>query len=342
MLKLVGDINFTDGFFDTGFGVGSSIKKGLDPFIGLNRSEDDFWIGNFECVCANSSNKQGTHAKQFIISPQYLARVNHLNLYGVANNHVMQHGKVAYEEMLNNISAFGSDYFGSNDKRYHTFVHQGKQISIVGFNQRPENFDESPLYWAMPEYSEIASEYAKISDSDFKIAYIHWGNEFINYPYNDQRQFAHYLIDLGFDLIVGMHPHVMQGYEKYKKGHIFYSLGNCVFNMPWKPTKYAAIVNVDFENVQPKVFYEYIKLVNGCPYPIEVKDVPVEFQIKTLNKFLEKKQLPENEKYYKQVFTALSKYQKANRTTIIKDIPRLNLVDLTVMCVDFLKRKFIK
>ena len=48
MLRITGDINFTDGFFDTGFGVGSSIKKGADPFENLRREKDDFWIGNFE------------------------------------------------------------------------------------------------------------------------------------------------------------------------------------------------------------------------------------------------------------------------------------------------------
>lgn len=45
MIKIVGDINLSDGFFDTGFGVGSSIKQGADPFKKLNRCDDDFWIG---------------------------------------------------------------------------------------------------------------------------------------------------------------------------------------------------------------------------------------------------------------------------------------------------------
>ena len=39
MLKIIGDINFSDGFFDTSFGIGSSIKKGADPFLKLNRAK---------------------------------------------------------------------------------------------------------------------------------------------------------------------------------------------------------------------------------------------------------------------------------------------------------------
>ena len=107
---------------------------------------------------------------------------------------------------------------------------------------RPENFSETPLYWSMPEYSEIEEEIEKLSGCDFRIAYVHWGNEFINYPYVDQKNLAHLMIDKGADIIIGMHPHVLQGFEVYKGKYIFYSLGNFVFNMPWTPTKYAELL----------------------------------------------------------------------------------------------------
>ncbi len=340
MLKIVGDINFSDGYFDTGFGVGSTIKTGIDPFANLHREDGDYWIGNFECVCAELSNKSGAHAKQFRISPQDLKHFKHLDLYGVANNHVMQHGEAAYNEMLENIRAFSSECFGADKKRHHTFLHQGKNITIIGFNQRPENFCKAPLYWAMPEYSEIAKEYDCISDSDFKIAYIHWGNEFMNYPYNDQRQFAHYLIDLGFDLIVGMHPHVMQGFEIYKGKHIFYSLGNCVFNMAWEPTKYAIMLSVDLSEDIPQVDYNYLKLVNYFPQVVEENDVPPVWQLPNLNKLLNHKQLPENEKYYRKVFEFHSQHKKANRKKIIsQSLFKLSFADVKTMMNDFISRK---
>lgn len=80
MLKIVGDINFTDGFFDTGFGVGSAIKRGLNPFDKLERNDADVWIGNFECVCSDSSHKNGIYKKQFIISPETISGISHLVL----------------------------------------------------------------------------------------------------------------------------------------------------------------------------------------------------------------------------------------------------------------------
>ena len=131
MLKILGDINFSDGFFDMGFGVGSAIKKGFDPFAKLYRKRTDFWIGNLECVCANTSDKQGVYAKQFLISPRDLMHVKHLDLYGVANNHVMQHGESAYREMLWYLGDHGVQYVGSLERRSTTFFHEGKKVGIM-------------------------------------------------------------------------------------------------------------------------------------------------------------------------------------------------------------------
>ena len=97
MIRIVGDCNFADGFFDMGFGTGTSIKTGSDPFHYIKGdAKDDFWIGNFECVCSDLSGREGMEARQFIISTEACNHVNHLDFYGVANNHVMQHGAEVY------------------------------------------------------------------------------------------------------------------------------------------------------------------------------------------------------------------------------------------------------
>ena len=74
-------------------------------------------------------------------------------------------------------------------------------------------------------------EFNNIPNDCFKIVYLHWGNEFVNCPSETQIKLAHWLVDLGFDLIVGMHSHVLQGFEEYKGKYIFYSIGNCLFDM---------------------------------------------------------------------------------------------------------------
>jgi len=76
-------------------------------------------------------------------------------------------------------------------------------------------------------------ETAKLQ-SDYVIVYVHWGIEKKNHPEEYQRKMAKQYIDAGADLVVGSHPHVLQGMEYYKGKPIIYSLGNFMFysNIP--------------------------------------------------------------------------------------------------------------
>ncbi len=58
---------------------------------------------------------------------------------------------------------------------------------------------------------------------------MHWGYDREKYPLPSQRKLAHNLIDCGANLILGHHPHVLQGIENYNKGVIVYSQGNFIF-----------------------------------------------------------------------------------------------------------------
>ena len=181
----------------------------------------------------------------------------------------------------------------------------------------------------------MKAELTKYDDCDFRIIYVHWSIEFINYPYNDQKQFAHYLVDCGADLIIGMHPHVMQGYEVYKEKYIFYSLGNCVFNMPWEPTKYSLQVNVDLTtNV---ISYKYLHIGEDY-FPRYVEQVPEKYSMEYLNTLLDI--CEDNEKYFAKAANCLGQYRKANRRSIMKNMWKLKFSDVTSMLIDFIKRKF--
>ena len=338
MLRITGDINFTDGFFDTGFGVGSSIKSGADPFANIERKDSDFWFGNFECVCSSVSDKKGIYRRQFIISPDDMSHIRHFDLYGVANNHVMQHGCAAYENMLDYLERSGCLYVGSMNRKSVIIGHQGKKIGIIAFSLRPENFSETPLYWSMPEYTEIEYELGKLSGCDFRIAYVHWGNEFINYPYADQKNLARLMIDKGADMVIGMHPHVLQGVEIYKNKHIFYSLGNFVFNMVWIPTKYSAIVNVDFKNSRPEISWNYTRIRNDYfPICIDSEEVPAEYHFKHLNSLINI--CEENELYYTKVFENMKRYRKSNYIDILHNSAKFSRSDLYQIFRDFIRRK---
>ena len=64
---------------------------------------------------------------------------------------------------------------------------------------------------------------------DYLVVYVHGGIERNTQPEEYQRTLARQYIDAGADLVVGSHPHVLQGIEYYKGKPILYSLGNFVF-----------------------------------------------------------------------------------------------------------------
>jgi len=338
MLKIVGDINFSDGFFDTGFGVGSRIKKGLNPFEYINRSSEDMWIGNCECVISDLSNKKGIYSNQFRISPSSLSHIKHLDIYNVANNHIMQHGENAYKEMIRYFENNQIIAVGGNEKRTHIFEHQNKSVGIMAFSQRNDKYSQNPLYWYYPEYKDIEIAYKNIRNTDFRIAYVHWGNEFIQYPYVDQKNFAHWLVDLGFDLIIGTHPHVLQGYEIYKGSQIFYSLGNFLFNMPTISSQISTIVSVDLSANPISVSNEYVRIhADYLPRIIKENDIPVEYSFITLNRLLANNE--ENEVYYEMVFKAIKEYRRKNMRAFLKNINRFEFRDFKEIIMDFWRRR---
>ena len=118
MIKIVGDINLTDSYFDVGFGIGSQLQQGFDPFFRVPRQPEDCWIGNYEGVASEASNQTGFAARQFRISPEYLNHLKHFDLYGLANNHAMQHGDRAYSRTFDYLSSKGCKCFGSNEKNH--------------------------------------------------------------------------------------------------------------------------------------------------------------------------------------------------------------------------------
>lgn len=152
MIYFCGDMNLTDNMFDVGFGIGTKIKKGLNPLKYLKREEGDIWIGNFEGVASNSSFNKGIYSKAFRIEPEVLKNVSNLNIYGVANNHVMEHGPEAYLEIFNSLESFGCKVFGLKNKKSHVFKHNEILISITGICTRIEKTKWDPLYWYNPEY----------------------------------------------------------------------------------------------------------------------------------------------------------------------------------------------
>lgn len=68
-------------------------------------------------------------------------------------------------------------------------------------------------------------------DADVVIAMTHWGTQYTNVPERSQRRIARALVDAGADVVVGGHPHWVQGWESIAEATVVHSLGNFVFDM---------------------------------------------------------------------------------------------------------------
>jgi len=337
MLRIVGDLCFADWYFDVGFGIGTMLQKGQNPLLYCPFKSNDIWIGNLECTISETTENKGIESKYFRICEKDFLKSYHCDIYVVANNHIMQHGNSAYINTLSAISKVGQ-FVGSNDRKSISFEHDGFQYAVVAFSLRGNEFSTTPLYWHRPELTEIKKEFDKISDKDCKIVYIHWGNEFINYPNVAQKKFGRWLIDIGFDMVVGCHPHVLQGYEIYNNKYIFYSLGNFLFNMPAKESRYSVIVNVSFIENKLRVSYDYVTIKkNNMPQIIEKEKVPLNCTFEYLNRQIQIDD--DNELYYTNVFRKLSENRKLNHKWILKSIYKYNRIDLIEIIKSYLKRR---
>jgi poly-gamma-glutamate capsule biosynthesis protein CapA/YwtB (metallophosphatase superfamily) len=341
MIKIVGDISYSDGYFDIGFGIGSKLEQNYNPFQFLNFNTEDIWFGNLECVISDTSELTGLKAKCFRIPYKNVSALHHFDVYSVANNHIMEHGPQAFNETLENINKLGSKYVGSLSNRIIVINHKKNNFGFAVFSQRRESSSKKPFYWLRPENNEIELILNNLQNCNFRIIYIHWGNEFMEYPSVEQRIYAHWLIDKSFDVVIGTHPHLLQGHEIYKEKHIFYSLGNFLFNMPSEGTRYSAIVNLDIESGKLKVSHEYVFIdKENKPNIVAEENVPKKYRFETLNKKLSFD--GDNEDYYEDMFKKLSDFRHNNHIWMLKTFFRHNFREMLFILNDYFIRRLFK
>jgi poly-gamma-glutamate synthesis protein (capsule biosynthesis protein) len=148
------------------------------------------------------------------------------NFFNLANNHIMDQGQRGLNETKQNLDILGFDYSGCPDGQIAECsgkIIQVKnwQIGLVGFSMVYAKLDQETLQKTIKDLAD---------KTDLVIVNMHWGSEYQHRFNQAQQEIAHKLIDLGADVVVGHHPHVVQGIEIYKDKPIFYSLGNFIFD----------------------------------------------------------------------------------------------------------------
>jgi poly-gamma-glutamate capsule biosynthesis protein CapA/YwtB (metallophosphatase superfamily) len=154
--------------------------------------------------------------------------IAHVTVANIANNHMGNYGVDGIENTKGILSNNSIEVTGSDEAAI--LQKNGYSFGFLGYNDIGGK--EQGIAWADPE--KISADIQKLKPSvDFVIVTFHWGTEYTQDPTKRQRELAHGAIDTGADLIIGNHPHWVQGTENYKGKFITYAHGNFVFDQMW-------------------------------------------------------------------------------------------------------------
>ncbi|MEP7125336.1 MAG: CapA family protein [Byssovorax sp.] len=210
---------------------------GSDPawfFSGVRSvlAQDDLTIANLETTLTTAPSPAIPGRPRFRGKPEYTAMLvaGSVELVNFANNHAHDFGQRGYEETARVVRAAGVGLSGNEFVDTRTI--RGVEIVSLGFT------GGDPVILPSVVKRVKAAKTAK----NLVLVSFHWGAEGSYQPNGVQLDLGHAAVDAGADLVIGTHPHVLQGIETYKGRHILYSLGNFVFGGHGNPADKDAII----------------------------------------------------------------------------------------------------
>jgi poly-gamma-glutamate synthesis protein (capsule biosynthesis protein) len=200
----------------------------------------DIGLANLESPIAASGTEFTGKKFRFRAEPPVAKALRDAGFTAVtlANNHTMDFGADALLETLEhlhatNIVAVGAGKNSADARAMAIVTAKGKKIALLGYSltQPVEFFAGRNRPGTAPGYEPFVRTdiSAARAAADYVIVSFHWGKEATGTVQEYQTKMAHIAIDSGADIVIGHHPHVLQGIERYKTGIIFYSLGNFAF-----------------------------------------------------------------------------------------------------------------
>ncbi len=158
----------------------------------------------------------------------------------MANNHAGNYGFQGIDETRQHLRAARIGWCGWD--AVDTKVVRGLRFAFLAYNTVGQRFD----------YAQARRDIqAARHNADVVIVSVHWGKEYVSVPEtapgiadDDPRQVGHWIIDSGADLVIGNHPHHVQGVELYHGHLITYAHGNFIFDQMWSLETRQGVVGV--------------------------------------------------------------------------------------------------
>ncbi len=158
-----------------------------------------------------------------------------INAYTLANNHLGDYGSEGINSTINYLNGLNKKYAGSSmqiEKIYDPIrIEQGGgTVSVFSFCENEFGISNDSIGVAGFNEAIIKEKISvEVKTADLIVVIFHGGIEHYPFPSPKQRSRYRWLIDIGADIVIGMHSHCPVGMEKYKNKFIYYGLGNFLF-----------------------------------------------------------------------------------------------------------------
>ncbi|PZD95936.1 CapA family protein [Paenibacillus sambharensis] len=164
------------------------------------------------------------------------------DVVSLANNHTLDQGVEGLLDTIDHLRDAGLPNMGGGRNDTEAFapaVLEAKGLSIAYFGvtrvvpvgEWKADKNRAGVAESYDSTRAVAAIKRARAEHDLIVVMVHWGEEKKDFPVDTQKRLARDYIDAGADLVIGSHPHVLQGFEQYKGKWIAYSLGNFIFNM---------------------------------------------------------------------------------------------------------------
>jgi len=200
-------------------------------------AEDDLTIANLETCLTKATQRKNKNYEKVAYwlkgEPGYAEILTRgsVEVVNIANNHIYDYCEEGYLETLAHLGKGGIDYCGFDQVLIKEI--KGIRIGFLGFNQ----FENKGVWQPLDSLKEqVATSIQDLQEqTDLIVVSFHWGNEREIKPSLKQYELAQIAIESGADLVLGHHPHVIQGIKEYQGKPVVFSLGNFSFGANRQP-----------------------------------------------------------------------------------------------------------
>lgn len=221
----------------------------MDPALLKDMKDADIAMVNQEFTFSRGGKAAEDKQYTFRVDPDNVAAFQDMgiDIVTLANNHSMDFGTEALKDSFNTLKGAEISYVGAGNnlseaRTIHYAKEHGKTLAFLAASRVIPVYDwnatDTKAGMLTTYDPALLLEDIKTAkeNSDYVVVYLHWGIERMEMPTDYQRSLAKQYIDAGADLVIGSHPHVLQGMEYYKGKPIIYSMGNYIFYSNIKST----------------------------------------------------------------------------------------------------------